>query len=118
MMRRALISVTDKTGVRHLRKVDLMEVSVVVFPANPKARVQSVKSAFEAGQVPDRKALEAVLRETLALSRRQAKAFMARGYAGLEAPSDDEVSPGVLAGIKALTAKIRGAAVVSNRVDA
>ena len=49
------------------------------------------------------------LRETLALSRRQAKAFMSRGYAGLEAPSDYEVPPEVLDCMKALTAKIRGA---------
>lgn len=30
---------------RTLKKVDLLEVSLVTFPANPKARIQSVKSA-------------------------------------------------------------------------
>lgn len=34
-----------KNGVpRLLKKVDLLEVSIVTFPANPKARVESVKS--------------------------------------------------------------------------
>ena len=98
-----------KSGVRRITKLNLWEISIVTFPANRQARIQTVKNAFLAGQVPDRKTLEATLREMLGLSRRQAKAFMARGYAGFAACSDDEVSPEVLAGLKALAAKMRGA---------
>lgn len=34
-----------KTGTRHLKEIDLWEVSVVTFPANPLARIASVKAA-------------------------------------------------------------------------
>lgn len=33
----------DDDGIRHLHKIDLLEVSVVTFPANPQARMLSVK---------------------------------------------------------------------------
>ena len=99
----------DKSGVRRITKLSLWEISLVSFPENSLARIQTVKSAFAAGQVPDRRDLEATLRDSLGLSRRQAKALLARGYAGLEAPSDDEVAPEVLAGLKALSAKMRAA---------
>jgi HK97 family phage prohead protease len=35
------------TGIRTLKKVDLWEVSVVTFPANPAAQISSVKSAID-----------------------------------------------------------------------
>lgn len=36
------------TGIRTLKKIDLWEVSVVTFPANPAAQISNVKSAIEA----------------------------------------------------------------------
>lgn len=39
-------------GVRHLKEIKLWEVSVVTFPANPKARVQSAKSLEGKAVVP------------------------------------------------------------------
>lgn len=33
----------DDNGVRHLYKIDLLEVSIVTFPANPEARMLNVK---------------------------------------------------------------------------
>ena len=59
---------------RKLTKIDLMEVSLVTFPANSKARVQNVKSATI-------RAAEQALREA-GLSRDAAKAILAHGWKG------------------------------------
>lgn len=61
---------------RTLKKVELLEVSPVTFPANGKARVQSVKSGLS---IRD---LEHALRD-VGLSQAEAKALMAGGYKAL-----------------------------------
>ena len=64
------------TGIRTLKKVDLWEVSVVTFPANPAAQISSVKSAIDAIQtLAD---AEAFLRDVGRLSKSQATAFIGR----------------------------------------
>lgn len=60
---------------RTLKKVDLMEVSLVTFPANGKARVSAVKSLDDIASLAD---AEAFLREVGGLSKSQAVAFIAR----------------------------------------
>lgn len=60
---------------RTLKKVDLMEVSLVTFPANGKARISAVKSLDEIASLAD---AEAFLREVGGLSKSQAVAFIAR----------------------------------------
>jgi len=60
---------------RKLTKLDLLEVSLVTFPANPKARVASVKSE---GGLTIRDAEEA-LRDA-GFSRKEAKAILASGF--------------------------------------
>ena len=69
---------------RTLKKVDLMEVSLVTFPANGKARIASVKSA--AGDFDERK-FEQVLRDS-GLSRKEAQVVIAHGFRHLKALSD------------------------------
>lgn len=69
---------------RTLKKVDLMEVSLVTFPANGKARVASVKSA--GGDFDERK-FEQVLRDS-GLSRKEAQVVIAHGFRHLKALSD------------------------------
>jgi uncharacterized protein len=66
---------------RTLKKVDLMEVSIVTMPANPKARVTQVK----AGSIRD---FEAFLRDAGGFSLAQAKAIAASGYRPIEAMRD------------------------------
>lgn len=66
---------------RRLTKLNLWEVSPVTFPANPKARVTDVKSAAPSE-------IERLLRDAVGLSRAEAKAFMAEGFAGLKAQRD------------------------------
>ncbi len=64
------------TGVRTLKRVDLWEVSVVTFPANPQAQISGVKSAIEA--LESIRDAEAFLRDVGRLSNAQAAAFISR----------------------------------------
>ena len=55
--------------VTHLKRLDLIECSLVTFPANPAAQVEGVKAghrvreAFARGEMPNMKDFEAFLRE-------------------------------------------------------
>lgn len=62
------------TGIKTLKRVDLMEISLVTFPANDAARVSGIKSieGFE-----DLSAAECYLRNA-GFSRREAVAFISR----------------------------------------
>ncbi len=95
-----------ETGVRTITKIDLWEVSLVTFPANPRARIATVKLAIDDDQMPTPRELEAALRD-MGFSRRQSRAFMAKGYAGLdpEAAAAEELAER----IHALTDDIRSA---------
>jgi len=63
------------TGVRTLKKVDLVELSLVTFPMNDASRISSVKGEIEL--IQDLKSAEQYLRDA-GLSRTEAKAFIAR----------------------------------------
>jgi len=73
----------EKTGVRRILHLDLWEASIVAFPMNDGARISSLKAALIRGDTPKPKEFEAFLREAGGLSRNQARAVMARGYAGI-----------------------------------
>ncbi|MBI1243770.1 MAG: HK97 family phage prohead protease [Alphaproteobacteria bacterium] len=68
---------------RTLKKIDLVEISLVTFPANGKARVQAVK----AGEMSERE-LEKLLVRDAGFSRSEALALMREGAAGLKAMRD------------------------------
>jgi HK97 family phage prohead protease len=74
---------------RTLKKVDLMEVSLVTFPANGKARISAVKSVDEIASLAD---AEAFLREVGGLSKSQAVAFIARVKAAADRGEPDTLS--------------------------
>lgn len=77
------------TGIRTLKKVDLWEVSVVTFPANPAAQISSVKSAIDG--IQSLSDAEAFLRDVGRLTKAQATAFIGR-FKSLAGRSDsDEV---------------------------
>lgn len=67
---------------RRLKKIDLFEVSLVTFPANPKARVGDVKSMT----IRD---FEAALRDALGLSAADAKRIAAGGFKALSESRDE-----------------------------
>jgi hypothetical protein len=76
------------TGVRTLLKIDLMEISLVTFPALDSARVAGVKAALQSGNMPPVRAFEGFLRDA-GFSRKQAKGIIACGYHALKtAPRD------------------------------
>lgn len=80
---KALESYKDPhTGERVLTQIDLLEISLVTFPALDAARVSSVKQTLRRGLLPDERSLEAFLREA-GFSRKQSKAFISAGYKSL-----------------------------------
>lgn len=97
-----------KDGVRLLTRLELIEVSIVTFPANDRARIRAVKSQFHAGLLPAEKDVEAVLRDA-GFSRKQAKALLAHGYKALSArdATDGENGTEDAALLLALAARIR-----------
>lgn len=70
-----------KSGANLLHEVDLHEISLVAIPANQESVVTTVKS------IPDVRSLEKSLRDA-GLSRREAKAVLAKGLSGLDSERD------------------------------
>lgn len=97
-------------GCRVLTDIDLVEVSIVTFPANDCARVRRVKSVLEQGGVPSQKEFEALLRDA-GMSRKQAKGVIAQGYKSLSLrDADDGDDTDICGEIFALAEIIRKAA--------
>ncbi|MGY3359756.1 HK97 family phage prohead protease [Bradyrhizobium sp. GM0.4] len=69
---------------RYLEKLDLMELSIVTFPANDKARVGSVKSA----DIKTIREFEDFLRDVGGYSVSQAKRLAASGFKSIDATRD------------------------------
>jgi len=75
-------SYDEKERIRTLTKLDLVEVSVVTFPANPEAQVDAVKAAIAAGKLPSMKEFERFLREA-GFSKTEAAAIASGGLSKL-----------------------------------
>lgn len=93
--------IDPKSGARILAAVELLEVSMVTFPANDMARVSLVKSALEGGRIPSSREFEAFLREA-GFSRKQAKGVLAQGYKSLN-PRDADIEEESVMAVRALT---------------
>lgn len=76
----------SKSGIRHLRDIDLIEASIVTSPANPMARVVGLKSADE---IKSLREFEAFLREH-GWSRREAQVIGTKGFSSLARESEAE----------------------------
>lgn len=85
------------TGIRTLKKVDLWEVSVVTFPANPAAQISSVKSAIDG--IQSYAEAEAFLREVGRLSKADATGFIAR-FKSLSGRSESDELGDLVAALK------------------
>jgi HK97 family phage prohead protease len=80
------VTLDEKAKMRDILDVDLDEGSIVDIPAGPRARITDVKT----GGPRVKQVLEAVLRDA-GLSRREAKALLAGGFAALrDAGAEDE----------------------------
>lgn len=91
------------TGIRTLKKVDLWEVSVVTFPANPAAQISSVKSAIDA--IDSLAQAEAFLRDVGGLSKSQATAFIGR-FKSLSGRSESDELGAIVAALQKREAAI------------
>lgn len=90
-----------KTGVRVLTEIELLEISMVTFPANDLARIHAVKAAIAGGSIPSEREFEVFLREA-GFSRKQAKSVVARGYRSLlprDAETGSDTDAGLLYGL-------------------
>lgn len=73
----------DQKDAFILKEIDLWEVSLVTFPANDQARVETVKSSLLSGEIPSPRDFEKALRDVMGLSQNQAKRLMSEGFKGL-----------------------------------
>lgn len=87
--------------VWEIKEIDLIEVSIVTYPANPEAQIATVKSALETPRH-----FERFLRDA-GLSSLQAKRLMSEGYDAMihKCDADDQ---GELEAIQNLIKKLRG----------
>ena len=69
---------------RLLKRIDLVEISIVTFPANGKARISDVKSVRD---MTDHE-FEQTLRDVLGLSQKEAKTVISRGFRALRTDVD------------------------------
>lgn len=86
----------EKTGILTLTKLDLVETSLVTFPANDDARVDAVKFMLAEGSLPSVKDFERFLRREAGLSKTAAALVMTKGYAELlRRESGEQMTPTV-----------------------
>src|SRR5690606_29846971 len=88
-------------NVRLLKKLDLMEISVVSFPANRRARIDAVKEALNSGSLPTLPEFEKFLREA-GFSKTQATAIASRGLSHLLRSESEGDQANVAAFLQAL----------------
>lgn len=81
---------------RVIEEVDLWEISLVTWGANPEALVTNVKRKRD---------FEALLRDA-GLSRKQSLAFVAGGYNAALGQSDSDEDDGLIDAVKSLKAKL------------
>jgi HK97 family phage prohead protease len=86
---------------RTLKKVDLLEVSLVTFPANDKARVSDVKGRFKSIRE-----FESFLRDEGGYSHAAARAIAERGFKSHAEPRDEDESA-VIAALQASAARLK-----------
>ena len=70
-------------SLRRIKAVDLWEISVVTFPANPKALVARIKAAGLGAALPTEREFERLLMRDAGLSRSQARTVLTAGYKAL-----------------------------------
>lgn len=87
----------EKTGIRTLTKLDLVEISIVTVPANDEARTDVIKSKLAHGSLPTLPEFEQLLREA-GFSKTQAAVIANRGLKHmLRSESEGEQAEPVIA---------------------
>ena len=93
------------SGIRTLKKVDLWEVSIVTFPANPQAQIANVKSAY--GAMETLADVERHMREAHGLSKNESVALVSR-IKSLAGRSDSDAAADLLPGLIAFQKSLTG----------
>lgn len=82
------------TGVRTIYQADLAEISIVTFPANDAAKIETVKSIDNTYSRPEflqtKTAFERFLRRQ-GVSRNDAKLLIAKGHTGMIKAPEDQI---------------------------
>lgn len=96
----------EKTGIRTLTKLDLVEISLVTFPANDESRVEAVKFKLAHGEQPTDREFEKFLREA-GFSKTRAAALVGNGLNELRR-RESERDPTSNPSLKALSDTLAG----------
>lgn len=90
----------EKERVRTLKKVELVEISLVTFPANDDARIDAIKSKLAHGSLPTMPEFEQILREagfsksqSAVIANRGLKHLLDRSESGSKANDSNAPSP-------------------------
>jgi HK97 family phage prohead protease len=89
-----------KNGVRRILEADLWEISVVTFPMLPDARIEHVKGRR---RLPTVREFESWLTRDAGLTRSEARAVIARGFAALKRGRDAAPGGGLVGRIREAT---------------
>jgi HK97 family phage prohead protease len=106
-------SFDEQTGIRTLTKLELLEVSVVTFPANDLARVDAVKMKLAHGGLPSLPEFESLLRDA-GFSKRKAAVIANRGLKHLLNGRDARGAADDQSGAEALLAQLRSFTLPTN----
>jgi hypothetical protein len=90
-------------GVRHIKEIELWEVSIVPIPANSAARITSTRSADE---VTSRRDYEAFLHH-VGFAKAAARKLAGGGWPAMQ-KSDDNAAAELLQAVKQATLKLKG----------
>lgn len=99
-------SVDEKTGIRTLTKLDLVEISLVTFPANDDARVEAVKFKLAHGELPTDREFEKYLREA-GFSKTRAAGLVTHGLGELRRRESERATTSIPA-LKGLSDTLAG----------
>jgi len=75
-------------NLRRIARLDLWEISVVTFPANPKARIGRIAARAAGASLPTEREFERLLTRDAGLSRSQARTVLRSGFRALRAKQD------------------------------
>lgn len=89
-------SIDADTGIYSLKRLDLVEISVVTNPMNDEARIADVKSMIEGGKLPTLPEFEKFLREAAGFSKTQAAAVANGGLVKLLRGEPGDTKSGAL----------------------
>lgn len=85
-------SYDEETNIRTLIELELVEISIVTFPANAEAQIDNVKSQVESGKLPTLPEFEKFLRDAGGFSKSQATAIAGGGLRPLLRSESDAKS--------------------------